>query len=69
MSILMFAAVVSITTALLMLSWFIIYGLVYLSGNLIIEGAHDPITKAKLLEIFWFCFFSSIALTIATVIS
>jgi hypothetical protein len=61
----MFAAVVLGTTAILLLSWFVIYCLVYLSGNLIIEGAHEPITLVKFKEIFWFCFFFSIALAIA----
>ena len=55
MSFLMFAVTVLSTTAILMLTWFVIYGLVYLSGNLIIEGAEKPITKAKLLEVLGGC--------------
>ena len=69
MSILTFAVVVLGTTAVLMLTWFVIYGLVYLSGNLIIEGAHEPITKAKLLEVLCGCFLGAVAVTISLAIS
>ena len=69
MSFLMFAVTVLSTTAILMLTWFVIYGLVYLSGNLIIEGAEKPITKAKLLEVLGGCFLGALAVTIALAIS
>ena len=71
MSVMMFAACVVILTALYMLGWFIMYGVLYLSATILHDRfpATDPLTKNRLLKVFVYCLFGGVVSAIAGAIA